>query len=116
MTHDPAVIIVDRIEHDPAVTIERLEADGFMVERHFVDGTLTPNYRVGGSIGDERNASVLLPDAEALHWWWHGWWLSRYHERQRALSRHQSAARLPADERRRQQRVRWNRTCVSRKG
>ena len=115
VTHDPAVT-VDHIEHDLAVTIERLESDGFKVERLYVDGALTPHYRVRGAIGDQNNASVLLPAAEALYWWWHGWWLGRHHGRQRAPSCHQSAARCPADERRRQQRVRWNGTCASGKG
>ena len=75
-----------------------------MVERHYVNGVLTPGYRVTGTIGDEDNASVLLPDAEALRWWWMGWWFRGYHERVRAWARR--AARQPARGRRRRRTAR----------
>ena len=56
MTHDP-VVIVELTEHDPAETIERLEAEGFVVTRQCVDGALTPGYRVTGTIGDEETSA-----------------------------------------------------------
>ena len=66
MTHDP-VLIVELTEHDPAETIERLEAEGFVVSRECVDGALTSGYRVTGVIGDEGTISVPLPNAETLY-------------------------------------------------
>ena len=105
MTHDP-VVIVELTEHDPAETIERLEAEGFVVTRQCVDGALTPGYRVTGTIGDERNVSILLPDAEALYWWWQVWWLRGYHERIRACSQDSHTATGTGTRRRRRARAR----------
>ena len=97
MRHDPTVIVVDRIEHDPGLAAERLEAEGYAVSRQDDGG-----YRVTGAIDDEDNAIVLLPDDQALHWWSHAWLLRGFHERDRACYRGYTAfARRPASPRRR---------------
>ena len=94
---------------DPAVTIERIEAEGFEVRRQDDGG-----YRLEGAVGNEGNAIILLPDADALYWWWHGWWCGRHHERALAQSRPRPVARVSADKRRRQERKKWNRTSSAR--
>ena len=65
MTRGPAVVIGEHGEPDPAVTIDRLEAEGFEVNQD------DSGYRVEGAVGGENNARVL-PDAKALYWWWLG--------------------------------------------
>lgn len=100
------------MNHDPKVTTERLEAEGFEVRRQNAGG-----YRLEGTVVDnEGNAIILLPDAEALYWWWHGWWFGRHHERAiRTVPESRPVARgYPADKRRRQERERWKRTSAAR--
>lgn len=93
--------------HDPAATIDRLEAEGFVVNPQD-DGT----YRVEGTMGVEP-VVFLVPDADELHYLWLGWWAGRHHEGERARTRSQPAARLSLYERRQQERKRWNRTAAS---
>ena len=100
MTFDPTVVA--RVRHDPAVIIERLETDGFEVERPTVAGglVLMPGYGVMGTIGAEIRV-VPLSDDNALYWWSNGWWHGRYHERYHAAP--------PARPRRRRARARLRR-------
>lgn len=93
-----------RIEHDPAKTIDRLEAEGLEVRQND-DGS----YRVEGTIGDEKKASALPPDAGALYWLWLGIWIGRQIERGRTRAMSQPKKRLLPHERRQQERKRWNR-------
>ena len=74
-------MVVERIEHDPARTIEFLEAEDFVVHRHDDGG-----YRVAGTMAGEP-VVFLVPDADALYYLWLGWWTGRHHECDRASYR-----------------------------
>ena len=90
-------VIVERIEHDPAVTIDRLEAEDFVVHR-LDDGG---GYRVAGTMAGEP-VVFLVPDADALYYLWLGWWTGSHHERDRASYRGYTAyTPRPASSRRR---------------
>ena len=90
MTRDPAVVIGWHGDPDPAVTIDRLEAEGFEVSQD------DSGYRVEGAVGGKNNARVL-PDAKALYWWWLGWWCGRFQGHVRAKSRSWSASRRTSE-------------------
>lgn len=79
VTLDPTMI--ERIEHDPAKTIEFLEAEDFEVQQD--DGS---GYRVAGTMAGEPIV-FLVPGADELYYLWLGWWTGRHHERDRASCR-----------------------------
>lgn len=60
-------MVVERIEHDPARTIEFLEAENFEVQQDDGGG-----YRVAGTMAG-KPVVFLVPDADALYYLWLGW-------------------------------------------